>query len=1134
MSVVARPARRMGLLFAVLGLLLGLIGTAAPATAVSLSAPANLAPVSGSYANNPTLSWDRVTGASNYAVQVSNTTDFSTVLWSSTTINAAAVPTLALPAGALYWRVQAKAGTTLGPWSQGSFTRAALTVPSGLQPANGTSFPQPAEAARLSWDAVSGATGYTVQVANDAGMTSIVKTTTTKNLSTILGNLLNKTYYWRVRANVTSTLVSDWTPTRDFVFGRLAKPVLAAPALGASVDEPILSWQPVPGAATYEFQISTSAAFTTTLLTQKGLVATSFAPPTGFARGTYYWRVRPTDAANRVLAWTDVDTWSFTRGYAAAAGLQYPANGATVSEPVFYQWSPARLAESYTLQLSTSSGFSSIYASCATEHTTYVPTGPGDCWPAVGGTYYWRVIGSDGPAPLGGSGAQSSTGPQVRSFTYSPTRPVMTAPLSGSLSVPTLRWNAGYGAAQYRVTITGLSGQGTTTATTNATSYTPRAALALGGYRWQVQAVSRTGEVGPAYSSGEQPQFTVVAQANPIATIPNPTVGNQTVARFPALTWSRVTSATSYRVQVKTVAASTWTTLPDTYVYPAGDDAASTWPPGSYQWRVTAYNGVTALTTSATVGTFTISSLSSPSGLKVGMNGTAAGSVGTSCGRSLSSTCPDLRQTPVLAWNSDADAVYYRIFLATDAALTKPVTGYPMTVDTTRNVPTSALADNTGSGGYFWAVQACRTASDCTTVSSATNGFTKTSKPVQLLTPGDGDTVNENQITLTWRDYAETNQDVAAFPITDSTGVQSVGAGIEASQYRVQVAKDSGFSTLVNDEILNQTQFTASSTFYPQGTYFWRVRAIASGGASLPWSSTQSFTKKAPLVQLLSPRDGAQVSGSLTFSWAPQPGATKYDVEIYKNAASPTRLTYFPTSVPSLSLSTPIAVSDKPYVWRVRPTDAKGNVGRWSTLNAAAEFTVVGGAPSLVSPNANLMLPYDGALFTWTPVAGAAKYRWEWRNAGTTSIVQRLGTVATSYAPTGKLNTGSWEWRAVALDAAAQPLGGSAWRAFKTDSTGPRVKGYTPTSTAGLTANFKVTFDERLLNVTDQTFTITASGGSNPLAANVSLDATHKIATLNPSAPLVSGKKYVVRLTSGITDENGNATKAFSWTITAK
>ncbi len=1126
MSVVSRSARRGGLVLAVLALVLSLVGQASPASAVTLTAPTNLAPASGSFGDNPTLSWDRVTGATNYAVEVSASSGFGSVLWTGTTVNKQAVPSVRLPEGPLFWRVRAQAGATLGPWAQGGFTRTAYAAPSGLAPADGAILPQPTQAARLSWDASSGATGYTVQVAANSDFSFVTNTITTQNTSVIIRNLSNTTYYWRVKAAYSSSYSSPWTSGRAFEFGTLPKAVVSTPANGSSTDEPVFSWQPIAGAAEYEIQVSTSSSFSTTVISKKDIFATSYAPGQSLAKGTYYWRVRGFDAAGRGRGWADVDVWSFTRTFAAQPSLANPANAATVTEPVFFQWAPIKLAESYELQLSTSSGFGSIDQSCTTVSTTYAPTGPGDCWPAAGGTYYWRVIGFDGPTPLNGGGAQSTSGggAQVRSFTYSPTRPTMTAPLSGSLSVPTFRWNTVYGAAQYKVTITGPTNL---TVTTNSTSFTPRTALAVGSYKWQVQAVSRTGEVGPAYATGEQPSFSVVAQAAPTQTVPNPTVGNQSVTRFPTLTWNSVISATRYQIQVRTVGSGTWTTLPDYYVYPAGDDSASTWAPGNYEWRTIAWNGTTQLTTSLTLGTFTIGALAAPTGQKVSLTGLGSTDGSTSCVKALSSVCTDLRQTPVLAWSSNADAVYYKVHLATNSALSAPVSGYPKTVDNIRSMPLDQLADGT----YFWAVQACRTATDCTAAGSATNSFTKAVKSLQLQTPSSGTVIDSPNVTLTWRDFLDTNQDSGVGAATDNAGVSPT---YEVRQYRVQVATDAAFSALVSDAVVNQTQFTEPSKLYAPGTtYYWRVQATDGSGNVLPWSSSRTFSRTIPLVTLNAPT--SSIGGSLALTWNAATAVASYDFELYKDAASgsPVKIASSQQlTVPAYVPAAPLTVSSKPYAWRVRPRDAGGNVGRWTAMT---QFTVTGPAPTLIAPAAGaLLVPAADALFTWNGVPGATSYRWERRNAATGSVVAKVSTVSPAYAPTAKIGTGSWEWRAVALDTSGQSLGASAWRAFSVDVTGPKVKSYTPTGTVSLSTNFKVTFDESVKNLTSSTFTITASGGSNPLSTTVTLDAARKTATLNPSSNLVSGKKYVVRLTTGVTDDLDNPMTAFSWTVTGK
>ncbi len=71
-----------------------------PAANAVMPTPTGLAPNGSTEGTIPVLSWDRVTGATSYGVQVSTSPTFSPTLWSvSATENRQAVPTVGLPAG---------------------------------------------------------------------------------------------------------------------------------------------------------------------------------------------------------------------------------------------------------------------------------------------------------------------------------------------------------------------------------------------------------------------------------------------------------------------------------------------------------------------------------------------------------------------------------------------------------------------------------------------------------------------------------------------------------------------------------------------------------------------------------------------------------------------------------------------------------------------------------------------------------------------------------------------------------------------------------------------------------------------------------------------------------------------------
>jgi large repetitive protein len=1119
------------------------------ASAVTLDIPGNLAPASSTVAGAPTLSWDRVTNAKSYTVQVSTSSGFATTTWTATTVNRQIVPTVQLPTGTLHWRVRAVNGIDLSDWGVSSFDHAVAAGPTGLVPDNATVFSQPSQPPVISWDPATGAAGYSVQVSADPTFadSSVTHTYTTKGASLVVASLVPGTpYYWRVRSTFSTSIFSDWSATRNFSVSKLAKPTLVAPANGLStkVDDVVLDWNPVAGAASYDMQLSTDPSFLGGLVVDlKSAAGTNYSPPTGLTNGAYYWRARPIDAQGNKLDWSFVDVWSFTRHWPLQPTLEYPANGSTVGDPFYYQWTAIRLGDRYTVQLSTSADFSAahIVEECSTIGTTYVPAGLGDCYPDADGTYYWRVYAADNPGRIG-SEAQilsDANAAQVFSFTYKNAVPTLTSPAAGAtVTLPTLRWNAVSGASRYKVTIepTTVGELGGGTSFTTGTSFTPRIGLTPGAtYRWQVQTVSASGREGSATPTGNQRTFTMGTPAAATATTPEPTGTAPTAARFPTLTWTPVVNANNYTVYVRRNGTTTWFPLESSFVYPAGEDETPDWlGAGTYQWKVEAFNGNTFVSAGTTTSTFTITTLGAATGHRVAMTGQATGSAATWCALSA---CPNLRQTPVLAWANDADVSYYRVFVARDVNLTNLVPGYPRVVETTKFAPLTTLPDNVAGASYYWGVEPCKANGVCLGLVTAPNSFVKTSKPVQLLTPVV-DAVTSNEVTFTWRDYLATNQDLSAFPVVDSTGVQTVAPRVEAKQYRIQVSASSTFATTLDNQLVDQQSFTTYNNTYPDGALYWRVQAIDGSGNAMAWSAGQKFVKTSPKVNPTSPRNGVIVPGTTQFRWDALNYAASYDIEIYKNAdttaTTTNRIVLARSKFPAYSPSTPLAVSDVAYVWRVRPVDFKGRVGPWTSLvGAGAQFFVNGVAPSLVSPASGAFVESKGAVFVWNPVSGATSYRLERRTVGSLSAQSTI-TPATSWATTTALPSGNFQWRVSSLDASGRVLASSTWRGYKVDATPPKVSTYGPQGLVAKGSSFTATFSEPVNNVTDQTFTITAAGATSPMSATVSLSSDRKTATLNPGSTLVIGKKYTVKLGSGIVDDHDNHLTNLTWTITAK
>ena len=99
-------------------------------------------------------------------------------------------------------------------------------------------------------------------------------------------------------------------------------PVLSAPAnVATSITvSPTLSWGTVSGAVTYGVQLSTTSAFTSTVVNDSTLAAGTKAVSGLLNSSQYFWRVNAKNSAG-TSAWSPV--WSFTTSATTAYKTKY-------------------------------------------------------------------------------------------------------------------------------------------------------------------------------------------------------------------------------------------------------------------------------------------------------------------------------------------------------------------------------------------------------------------------------------------------------------------------------------------------------------------------------------------------------------------------------------------------------------------------------------------------------------------------------------------------------------------------------------------------------------------------------------------------------------------------------------------
>jgi hypothetical protein len=158
--------------------------------------------------NSGTVSWTAVSGADSYDVDYKEST-------SSTWINAATATTLTsidltgLSENTTYdWRIRVNCTAGTGNYVNAQFTTLApCNAPTGLGSSAITS-----SSATVSWSAVSGAANYDVDYKDASSSTWVNAVTATTSTSRNITGLIASTLYdWRVRANCTSGLTSNYS-----------------------------------------------------------------------------------------------------------------------------------------------------------------------------------------------------------------------------------------------------------------------------------------------------------------------------------------------------------------------------------------------------------------------------------------------------------------------------------------------------------------------------------------------------------------------------------------------------------------------------------------------------------------------------------------------------------------------------------------------------------------------------------------------------------------------------------------------------------------------------------------------------------------------------------------------------------
>lgn len=404
----------------------------------------------------------------------------------------------------------------------------------------------------------------------------------------------------------------------------------------------------------------------------------------------------------------------------------------------------------------------------------------------------------------------------------------------------------------------------------------------------------------------------------PVPTLILPANGATSVSLSPTFVFFSVTGASRYWVQVTnfsgTVVWSDSNVTSATVTAPANAFANNT----TYYWRVKAYGGGAWSDWSSVWSFTTIVALPDPPILGTPVDG-------------ATNTLVDVP----LTWDIVPGATLYQAQVSRDTNVV-----FNQTTLNTSIIPTGLVCGAT----YMWKVRAQNQAgwgawSSVRTFSTVLC-VTVPDIPI-LVSPADGAMNQPVNVLLLW------------------------GSASGATSYGVQVATDSGFTSLV----FNQSSL-AGLSISPSGlmcgtTYYWRVNASNSAGTG-GWSATRSFSTVSCIPnppELVSPPDGAiNVPLTPTFTWTGMYGMS-YRIQVL----TPSGNVVFETTTtnPGVIVSSALQCNTT-YYWRVKA----GNSSGWSDWSSSWRFTTVGCIPEKVS----LLLPFNNetgvsltpTLFWWS------------------------------------------------------------------------------------------------------------------------------------------------------------------------
>ncbi|NJD89655.1 MAG: hypothetical protein FIB05_16775, partial [Betaproteobacteria bacterium] len=570
-------------------------------------------------------------------------------------------------------------------------------------------------------------------------------------------------------------------------------------------------------------------------------------------------------------------------------------------------WNSVTSATGYYLDVATNDIFTTFVTGFNNKYVNNVTTY--SVTGLTGGTtYYYRVRAKNGS----GTGPSSST-ITVLTLPDEPTATYATALTNNSFSA---NWNSSTGATGYKLDVSTVSGFGSFVGIYNdldvgdVTTYSVTGLTGGTNYYYRIRAYNSS---GPSSNSNTINSLTLPASPNSTAAT------SITQTSFDA-NWDASNGATKYYFDVATT---------------------SSFNAGTY---VSGYQNLDV----NTALTYSISGLTS--GTTYYYRVRAFNPSGTS-GNSATQTVLTIPPDPNVISATNIQSTSFSANWETSTS----ATGYKLDVSTVSNFMSFVgIYNDLDVGGV---------------ITRSVTGLTGGETYYYRLRSYNGNGTSNNSGTMTVVQAPVTPVATAASSVTDATFQANWNSSSGADGYKIDVATDAGFSSIVvgynNKDVGTATSFVVTG-LNNGTTYYYQIRSYSASRTS---GNSNSITV---LTVPSAPAATAATSineSSFVANWNSSTGATKYYLDVATNNSFTTFVAGFNNkdvgNVTNYSVSGLSANSN--YYYRIRSNNAAGTSGNSGTINVLS-------APTSPVSTAASSITNASFLANWNSSIGATKY----------------------------------------------------------------------------------------------------------------------------------------------------------------